>query len=94
MQIDLTKLLNSYIDNIEINSEVNIPTSLLESSLITELKNINLNGDITLNEDDNLSLTGELSGTPEMVQKFRNFLDKNAEEVKGLNGILENDYDM
>lgn len=38
--------------------------------------------------------TGELSGTPEMVQKFRNFLDKNAEEVKGLNGILENDYDM
>ena len=62
MQIDLTKLLNSYIDNIEINSEINIPTSLLESSLITELKNVNLNGDITLNEDDNLSLTGELSG--------------------------------
>jgi len=62
MQIDLTKLLNSYIDTIEINEKVNIPENLLETSLITALKDVNLTGDISLNEDDNLNLTGKLSG--------------------------------
>ena len=62
MQIDITKLLNSYIDVIELNQEVNIPNELLSQSLITELKNVNLNGDITLDEDDNINLTGNLSG--------------------------------
>lgn len=62
MQIDLTKLLNGYIDTIEINEKVNIPENLLETSLITALKDANLTGDISLNEDDNLNLTGKLSG--------------------------------
>ena len=62
MQIDITKLLNSYIDVIELNQEVNISNELLSQSLITELKNVNLNGDITLDEDDNINLTGNLSG--------------------------------
>ena len=62
MKIDITKLLNSYIDVIELNQEVNIPNELLSQSLITELKNVNLNGDITLDEDDNINLTGNLSG--------------------------------
>ena len=62
MQIDLTKLLNSYIDTIEINEKVNIPENLLEKSLITALTDVNLTGDISLNEDDNLNLTGKLSG--------------------------------
>ena len=62
MKIDITKLLNSYIDVIEVNQEVNIPNKLLSQSLITELKNVNLNGDITLDEDDNINLTGNLSG--------------------------------
>ena len=34
MQIDITKLLNNYIDTLEINEEVNIPENLLKSSLI------------------------------------------------------------
>ena len=62
MQIDITKLLNGYIDIIELNQEVNITNELLQESLITELKNVKLNGDITLNEEDNISLTGKLSG--------------------------------
>ena len=62
MKIDITKLLNSYIDVIELNQEVNISNELLSQSLITELKNVNLNGDITLDEDDNINLTGNLSG--------------------------------
>ena len=63
MQIDITKLLNCYIDNIEINKEVNIPSDLISNSLITELKNVKLQGDITLDEEDNINLTGTLSGT-------------------------------
>ena len=63
MEINITKLLTNYIDTIEINQEVNIPDTLLETSLITELKNIHLNGELFLDEDDNLNLTGTLSGT-------------------------------
>lgn len=63
MTIDITKLLNHYIDVLNIDKEVNIPNNLLESSLITNLKNVNLNGDIFINEEDNLNLTGKLSGT-------------------------------
>ena len=63
MQIDITKLLNSYVDVIEINNEINIPNELLSHSLITKLKNVNLTGDITIDEDDNINITGKLIGT-------------------------------
>ena len=63
MQIDITKLLNSYVDVIEVNNEINIPNELLSKSLITELKNVNLTGDITIDEDDNINITGKLIGT-------------------------------
>jgi uncharacterized metal-binding protein YceD (DUF177 family) len=62
MQIDITKLLTHYIDTIEINEEVKIPDNILENSLITKLENIKLDGEIFLNEDDNLNLTGKLKG--------------------------------
>ena len=62
MQIDITKLLTHYIDTIEIKEEVNIPENLLQSSLITNLKNIILDGELFLDEDDNPNLTGKLSG--------------------------------
>ena len=63
MQIDITKLLNSYVDVIEIDNEINIPNELLSNSLITKLKNVNLTGDITIDEEDNINITGKLIGT-------------------------------
>ena len=63
MQIDITKLLTGYIDTIDLNGEVKIPNNMIESSLITELKNINITGDIFQDEDDNINLNGQLSGT-------------------------------
>lgn len=63
MQIDITKLLTHYIDTIEINEEVKIPDNILENSLITNLKDIKLEGELFLDEDDNLNLTGKLNGT-------------------------------
>ena len=62
MKIDITKLLTYYIDTIEINEEVKIPDNILENSLITKLENIKVDGEIFLNEDDNLNLTGKLKG--------------------------------
>ena len=44
MQIDITKLLNSYIDEQEDNGLIEIPQDLISSSLITELKNIKIDG--------------------------------------------------
>lgn len=63
MQIDITKLLTHYIDTIEINEEVKIPDNILENSLITNLEDIKLYGELFLDEDDNLNLTGKLNGT-------------------------------
>ena len=63
MQIDITKLLNHYIDTIEIKEEVIIEENLLKESLISNLKNIILDGELFLDEEDNLNLTGKLSGT-------------------------------
>lgn len=63
MQIDITKLLNSYIYEQEVNGLIEIPQDLISSSLITELKNIQIDGELFLDEDDNLNLTGKLTGT-------------------------------
>ena len=62
MQIDITKLLNHYIDTIEVKEEVIIEENLLKESLITNLKNIILVGEIFLDEEENINLTGKLSG--------------------------------
>ena len=63
MQIDIKRLIINYIDKLKINEEVNIPENLLQSSLITELKNIHLDGELFIDEEDNLNLIGKLSGT-------------------------------
>ena len=62
MKIDITKLLHGYIDEIEINQNVIIPNELTANSLITELKDIMISGDITIDEEDNINLNGTLSG--------------------------------
>ena len=63
MKIDITRLLNSYIDTQDVTGNVEIPQDLLSSSLITELKNTKIDGELFLDEDDNLNLTGTLTGT-------------------------------
>jgi len=62
MKLDITKLLQAYVDIIDINGEVTIPEELLSKSLIVSLKDTTINGDITLDEEDNLLLTGNLKG--------------------------------
>ena len=98
MQIDITKLLTHYIDTIEINEEVKIPDNILENSLITKLENIKLDGELFLNEDDNLNLTGKLSGimilrddiTLEPVEyKFETEIEEILEKSKNILDITD-----
>ena len=98
MQIDVTKLLTHYIDTIEINEEVKIPDNTLENSLITNLKDIKLDGELFLSEDDNLNLTGKLNGimilkddiTLEPVEyKFETELEEILEKSKNILDITE-----
>ena len=99
MKIDITKLLNSYIDEIEINETINIPQELLQNSLITELQNVKLTGELTINEEDNLNLTGTLSGimilkddiTLEPVEyAFNTEIEEILEKNKNILDITEN----
>ena len=62
MKLDITKLLQAYVDIIDINGAVTIPDELLSKSLIVSLKDTTFTGDITLDEEDNLLLTGDLKG--------------------------------
>lgn len=51
------------ISKINISSPINIPKELLKNSLIYDLSNIYLNGNIEIDENDELLLTGNIKGT-------------------------------
>ena len=63
MQIDVTKLLTNSIDSLSVKGSVDIPKEMLSNSRIDELKNIKIDGNIYLNEDNELVLEGKLLGT-------------------------------
>ncbi len=62
MVIDLTRLLTNQTSSININNSVNIPKDLLTNSLIKDLSNIAFVGKVRFDEEDNLTLTGKLTG--------------------------------
>lgn len=62
MQIDVTKILTNSIRSLKISESVSIPKSMLSNSRIDDLKNINLEGNIYLNENNDLMLDAKLSG--------------------------------
>ena len=63
MQIDITKLLTNSIDSLSVHGSVDIPKEMLSNSRIDELKDIKIDGNICLNEDNELVLEGKLLGT-------------------------------
>ncbi len=62
MQIDITKLLTNSIDSLSIEGSVDIPKEMLSNSRIDGLKDIKGDGNIYLNEDNELVIEGKLSG--------------------------------
>ena len=90
MEINLTKLLTRESNYISIVEEVNIPKELIEGSLIDDLNNVILNGKVKFDSEDELVLTGDLTGTMvlkdditlepvnyEFAIQIEEFLDKN-----------------
>lgn len=63
MHIDITKLKTQLVTSLNICGEVHIPKNYLENSLIDDLKDIKVKGKLTYDEEYQLVLTAELSGT-------------------------------
>ena len=63
MQIDVTKLLTNQISTIHIDDIVNIPNELLKNSRIDNLENITIDGNVRLNEENNLIIDAKIKGT-------------------------------
>ena len=62
MDVDMTKLMTCFTDEIDVEGEVVIPCDLIDSSEIRELKNTCFKGSITKLCNDDYSIDGELSG--------------------------------
>ena len=97
MIIDLSKIIDSDIARISLDSEVNIPESYLENSEIIALKNLKLTGELELIEDQ-INITGELNGVmvladsisldsidypfrAEIDEEIDNFLEKSSKSL-------------
>ncbi|MBR7041885.1 MAG: DUF177 domain-containing protein [Bacilli bacterium] len=61
MQIDIT-LLTNINNRLDINKEVIIPKEMLTDSRIDNLKDVKLLGELFLNEENDIELTGNLKG--------------------------------
>ena len=88
MQIDITKLLTNSSNTIYLNEELTIPDNINTDSRIISLNNLKFNGKITLDEANELLLTGKLSGT--MILKDDITLEKvNYDFETDIEEILE-----
>lgn len=94
MQINLNKLLTT--DILEINDNFIIPESYLKNSLINKLNDTNLRGEIILNEDDDLILTGNISGNMTLNDDITlELVDYNFQtEIEENLGKFENNIDI
>ena len=63
MQIDITKLLTNNVRNINIDSTFDIPKEYLNNSRIDNLKDLKLTGNIKLDEENELTIIGNINGT-------------------------------
>ena len=62
MQIDITKLLTNRATTIYLKDKVNIPEELITDSRIINLKDINIDCKISVDETNELILEGKLTG--------------------------------
>lgn len=63
MKIDLTKLITSQVDYIDVDIDVSIDSSYISKSSIKRLKNVTFKGMITKLYDGDFQINGTLEGT-------------------------------
>ncbi len=62
MQIDISKLINGYVEEIKVNEEIKLDDNLLKDNNIYSIHDLIFNGSISLNEEDKLFISGNISG--------------------------------
>ena len=85
MQIDITNLLINKVTNLKISDNVIIPKDYLTNTLIDALNNVLFQGKVNLDEENNVIITGSLSGTMELkddvtLEQVQYHFDTNLEE--------------
>ena len=63
MQIDVTKLLTNGVSKQIVSGEVTIPNDYLEASRIDALKDITIDGNVSLDEENTPVIVAKLKGT-------------------------------
>ena len=63
MQIDISKLRNNYVSVLNVDDEVNLPNGILDDIRLNGLSNVRFNGNISIDEDNMLVVSGKLTGT-------------------------------
>ena len=98
MKIDITKLLTNNVSTIRFENEVIIPKEIINDSRIDDLNDIKINGELTINEEDELVLTGNITGvmilkddvTLESVDyKFDTYIEENIDNKQNLLDITD-----
>ena len=62
MNLDLTKLITSHIEEVVIDDDVNIPKEWFEGTQIRDLKDVKFVGEVTKLYDGDYQITGKLTG--------------------------------
>ena len=62
MNIDLTKLVTSYTEEIEVSGDVNIPDNMFLGTDVRALRDVNFSGGITKLCDGDYQISGKLTG--------------------------------
>ena len=66
MQIDITKLLINSVSSINIADDVVIPSDYLTNTLIDKLSNVKFKGKASLDEENNITIIGIITGEMEL----------------------------
>ena len=62
MQIDITKLLTNQASKIYFDNPVSIPKEYLNGSRIDDLNDVTVKGDISLNEENEITINARIKG--------------------------------
>ncbi len=62
MQIDISKLVNGYVDEITVSEEIKLDDNLLKDNNIYSTHDLIFDGNISLNDDNKILVTGKIDG--------------------------------
>lgn len=62
MQIDISKLINGYLEEIKVSKEIKLDDNLLKDNNIYRIHDLIFDGSISLTEEDKLFISGNING--------------------------------